>query len=61
MDTLGFKELRDFVEKSEILEISLQDITKQLQQNIQQIKLIQLWKELIRLKMNLFYLHPKIM
>ena len=41
METLGFKELRDFVDKSEILEISLQDITKQLQQNIEQTRYMQ--------------------
>ncbi len=41
MENLGFKELRDFVEKSELLEISLQDITKQLQQNIEQTKKLQ--------------------
>jgi uncharacterized protein (UPF0335 family) len=41
METLGFKELRDFVEKSEMLEISLQDITQQLKQNIEQTKHLQ--------------------
>jgi hypothetical protein len=41
MENLGFKELRDFVEKSELLEISLHDITKQLQENIEQTKHMQ--------------------
>ncbi len=41
MDTLGFRELRDFVEKAEMLEISLQDISKQLKNNIDETKNIQ--------------------